>query len=132
MVGGLDPALTAAERRAQSREIDAALAAWTARRSAGEAERVLQAAGVPAHRLASTEDAADDPQLAQRGHFALLPHELHGQTVVEGPRYRLSDTPGGPIRPAPQVGEHTVQVLKEILEYSDEQITSLAASGALS
>ena len=61
-----------------------------------------------------------------------LPHALHGQTVVEGPRYRLSDTPGAPIRPAPQVGEHTARVLKEILEYSDAQITLLAASGALS
>jgi len=132
VVGGLDAALTESQRRAQSREIDAALAAWTAQRSAGEAERALQAAGVPAHRLASTEDAANDPQLAQRGHFVQLPHALHGQTVVEGPRYRLSDTPGAPIRPAPQVGEHTARVLKEILEYSDAQITLLAASGALS
>ena len=106
--------------------------AWTSERSAGEAEEALQAVGVPAHELLNSAGAAADAQLAHREHFLRLPHELHGETVVEGPRYRLSDTPGAPTAPAPMVGEHTEQVLREILGYGEEQIIALAASGALS
>ena len=131
-IEGLDATLTLPQRRDAAERIDATLAAWTAARSAVDAERALQAAGVPAHALSDTEDAANDPQLAHRGHFLRLPHPLHGKTVLEAPRYRLSETPGGPTAPAPQVGEHAAQVLGEILNYSDARIASLAAAGALS
>ena len=132
LIGGLEPNLTLPQRRDRSAELDAAIAAWSAQRSAAEAEQALQAAGVPAHALASSEDAANDPQLAHRNHFLRLPHPLHGQTIVEAPRYQLSDTPGAPAAPAPQVGQHTTQILQEILGYSDARITDLAAAGALS
>ena len=132
VIDGLDPALTLLQRRERAAQIDSAIAAWTAERSSAEAEAALQAAGVPAHGLSSTADAANDPQLAHRGHFVRLPHPLHGETVVEAPRYRLSDTPGAPTAPAPQVGEHATQILRDILNYSDAEITALAAAGALS
>ena len=132
LIGGLEQSLTLAERRGQASLIDAALERWTAQRSALEAEQALQAVGVPAHALSSSEDAARDPQLAHRGHFLRLPHPLHGETVVEAPRYQLSDTPGAPAAPAPQVGQHTEQVLREILGYDAERIATLAALGALS
>ena len=132
LIGGLEPNLTLPQRRDRSAELNAAIAAWSAQRSAAEAEQTLQAAGVPAHALASSEDAANDPQLAHRNHFLRLPHPLHGQTIVEAPRYQLSDTPAAPAMPAPQVGQHTTQILQEILGYSDARITDLAAAGALS
>lgn len=132
LIGGLDPSWTLSERRGRSHEIDAVIGDWTSQRSAAAAERALQAVGVPAHALLSSADAALDPQFAHRGHFRRLPHSLHGETVVEGPRYRLSETPGAPSAAAPQVGEHTEQVLREILGYSSERIAALAAIGALS
>ena len=129
---GLDASAPFEDRLAQRPEIDAAVGLWTGQRTAQEVEAALQAAGVSAHALSTTEDAANDPQLAHRNHFRRLPHGLHGETVVEGPRYILSETPVEPPRPAPQYGEHNELILRDVLGLSDDEIAALAASGALS
>ena len=129
---GADGSLSFEQRRQRQPDIDAALSGWTSSRSAAAVEDTLQRAGISAHRLATTEDATNDPQLAHRNHFRRLPHSLHGETVVEGPRYILSDTPIQPARPAPQYGEHNVLILKDVLGLSEAEIGELAASGALS
>ena len=128
----MDASLTFAERKQRQTEIDDALATWTSQRISDEVEATLQSAGISAHRLSTTEDAANDPQLAHRDHFRRLPHSLHGETVLESPRYIHSETPGSPVRPAPQYGEHNEQILKDVLGLSDTEIGNLAASGALS
>lgn len=128
----VEASLSFEQRRQSQGQIDAALSDWTADRSAAEIEDILQGAGIAAHRLATTEDAANDPQLAHRNHFRRLPHSLHGETVIEGPRYILSETPIEPARPAPQYGEHNLPILKQVLGLSDSEIEELAASGALS
>ncbi|RZI93649.1 MAG: CoA transferase, partial [Rubrivivax sp.] len=45
---------------------------------------------------------------------------------------RYSGTPVADPKPAPAVGQHTEEVLRETLGYSDERIAALRASGALS
>ena len=81
---GADAAMTFGQRRASRAEIDVAMSGWTSGLSVSEVEETLQGVGVSAHCLATTEDAAHDPQLAHRDHFRRLPHTLHGETVVEG------------------------------------------------
>ena len=129
---GADSALPFAARVGHQAEIDEAISRWTVQRNADDVESILQAVGISAHRLASTEDAAHDPQLAHRNHFRRLSHALHGETVVEGPRYILSDSDVGPTRTAPQYGEHNEQILRDVLGLSDGEIQNLAATGALS
>ena len=129
---GADPNLSLDERRARQAEIEATVSDWTSQRAAAAVEETLQALGISAHRLSNTEDAAADPQLAHRDHFLTLPHALHGQTVVEAPRYLHSDTPGNPTRPAPEYGEHNEQILQNILALTEAEISNLAATGALS
>ena len=120
---------TLAGRLALQDELDAAIAAWTESRTPAEGESILQAAGVPAHAVIRASSAVDDPQLVHRGHLVRVPHSLHGESVVEGSRFRLSRTPARIGQP-PAVGEHTEQVLKDILGYDDDRIAELAAAGA--
>ncbi|MPY56513.1 CaiB/BaiF CoA-transferase family protein [Streptomyces spongiae] len=121
-----DPDLAdAAGRRARQAELDAALSAWTGMRKADEAEALLLAAGIAAHVSASSADLADDPALRHRGHFVRLPHPLHGEAVVEGPRALLSDTPGVVRRAAPVLGQDNEYVLRELLGYSARRIERL-------
>jgi len=122
---------TAEQRRSAEDQVNAAIAAWTGARTAGQAEADLQAAGVPAHRAASSADFVGDPQLAHRQHLVELPHPLHGTTTVEGPRYLLSETPGRPERAAPTLGEHTDRILAEILGYDEARIAGLHEGGIL-
>jgi len=122
---------TAAGRRRRSGELDEALAGWTATRGAEEAARELRALGVPAHVSASSADFCSDPQLRHRGHLVTLPHPLFGETVVEGPRYLLSDTPGTVRSAAPTLGQHTRAVLADFLGYDEARIDGLAGAGIL-
>ncbi|WP_460438660.1 CaiB/BaiF CoA-transferase family protein [Amycolatopsis stemonae] len=131
VLGYEDSLETAAERRACSRELDVAVAAWTRRRTAEDTEAALQAVGVPAHVSSSSKDFCEDPQLRHRGHLVTLPHPRHGRTVVEGPRYLLSATPGVVTTAAPMFGQDNRQVLAELLGYDEGTIDRLTDSGVL-
>ena len=95
------------------------------------AEAALQRANVPAHRSANSRDLAEDPQIAHRGHFVQLSHPTLGQTVVEGPRYLLSESPGAVRRAAPTFGQDNEYVLTALLGLDTEQVKRLADEGVL-
>lgn len=119
-------------RRAARAEVDRAISAWCATQPARGVEQLLQQLGIPAHVAASSEDFCADPQLGHRGHLVRLPHPLYGEMVVEGPRWQLSLTPGGPRRHAPRFHEDTDQILFELLGYQATEVDALRAAGALS
>ena len=72
----------------------------------------------------------EDPQLIERGHFTAVPHASLGEVVVEGPKYRLSRTPARVGQP-PTLGQHTAEVLTDILGYDEDRMISLLISGAM-
>ncbi len=118
-------------RRAAADELEDLLSDWTRLRTPAEVEAALQASGVPAHRASASADFCADPQMLHRGHLVRLPHPTHGEVVVEGPRYLLSETPGRPRRHAPRFHEDTDHVLRDVLGYDDEQVARLRDAGAL-
>ncbi|MFV0459256.1 MAG: CoA transferase [Actinomycetales bacterium] len=128
---GLPPQWSLAERRGHADVITDALAQWICQRDGADAERILQQAGIPAHRSISSADALTDPQLLHAGHFVRLAHRLHGTAVVEAPRCRLSATPGRVRRPAPTLGQHNQEVLAEVLGYDSARIDQLIQSGVM-
>jgi crotonobetainyl-CoA:carnitine CoA-transferase CaiB-like acyl-CoA transferase len=112
-------------------ELDQLISTWCGTRDVAEVEAYLQAHGVPAHRTASSRDFVEDTQLAHRGHLVTLPHPTLGRTVVEGPRYQLTASPGRVWRAAPTIGQDNDHVLRDLLGYRDDEITALVQSGAL-
>ncbi len=120
-----------AERRTRADEIDAAVREWTATRSPADAQAVLVERGVPAHAVQNSGECAVDPQLIHLGHFVQLPHSEHGTIVVEASRMDLSATPADVRGSPPILGEHTVEVLTEVLGYDDERLGDLFGAGAL-
>ena len=109
---------------------EAAITAWTQSRTDADAESELLAGGVPAHRVADSPSMVEDPQLIERGHFTAVPHASLGEVVVEGPKYRLSRTPARVGQP-PTLGQHTTEVLTEILGYDEDRMISVLISGAM-
>ncbi|MCC6436687.1 MAG: CoA transferase [Acidimicrobiales bacterium] len=125
-----DPGLRdAAGRLARRDELDEAIAAWTTARKAGDAERLLIHAGVAAHAVNNSAECLADPQLQHRDHFLRLAHPDR-PCVVENTRFRLSRTPPEVGLP-PRVGQHTEEILRDVLGYEPGRIEALGAAGAL-
>jgi crotonobetainyl-CoA:carnitine CoA-transferase CaiB-like acyl-CoA transferase len=126
-----DPDLaTARGRLARRAELDEAVSAWTRGVTPADVQERCQAAGVAAHLVARSADALADPQLRHRCHFVELDHPLR-HSLVEDTRFRLSRTPGHPRSHAPMLGEHTFEVLSELLGYDEDRIADLAAAEVL-
>ena len=121
---------TLASRKAHEEELDSIVEAWTTGRTPEEVMARLQAAGVPAGLVATSQDLMADPQLRERGFFTLLQHPLIGPYRCPASPFKLSATPGVPQGPSPLVGQHTECVLRELLRLSDEEIAAYAAQGA--
>lgn len=116
-------------RAARRDELDTAISAWTAARRAEEAEALLVRAGVAAHAVNNSAECLADLQLQHRQHFLELAHPER-RCIVENTRFQLSRTPPRVGLP-PRVGEHTDEVLADLLGYPQERIESLRCAGAL-
>jgi len=116
------------DRRA---ELDELVAGWTAGWTPEDAVARLQALGVAAHDVQNSAQCLTDPQLAHRGHYVSIDHPFIGPVPIEGPRLRLSRTPGRVGGPGPTYGQHAEVVLSEILGYDEDQIATVAVGGGL-
>ena len=119
------------DRWAETAAADEILADWFAPRDGFEAAQELRAAGVPAYVALRASDFYADPNLVAREFFIELDHGAIGTMTFDGPVTLFSATPARPWRAGPMVGEHTQKVMSEILSFSNEEITALAATGAL-
>jgi crotonobetainyl-CoA:carnitine CoA-transferase CaiB-like acyl-CoA transferase len=120
------------ESRLASRDVlDQLIGEWTSEHDQGAIEDVLQAAGVPVHRVAGSADAFADPGVAARGHLVRVDHPELGPVPIEAPRFLLSATPAPvPAWPGPVFGQHNEEVLRGILGFSEEEFIALLTSGA--
>ncbi|MCY4516311.1 MAG: CoA transferase [Acidimicrobiaceae bacterium] len=119
------------ERRERADEIAELITAWTSQRDGVEAHDELQAAGVPAHAIADSAMMADDPQLEHRSHFRNVTHGTNGTMWVEGTRFIMSRSSDGISHGGPTYGEHTFEVLEQLLGYDPDRIAELAVAGVL-
>ncbi len=126
-----DPALVGnAARVARVDEIDAAIGAWTRVRTVTAVLEALHAAQVPAGRLYTARDIAEDPHYRARGMVETVT-SADGLTVeVPGIVPKLSATPGRITRRAPTLGEDTSAVLRGI-GITEEQEARLRELGVL-
>ena len=131
VIGCVSEYPTNAERLAAHDAIDKALAAWTTSRDAEPAMRELQAAGVPAGVVQRSSDLLADPQYAHRGFYRYLEHGEMGRIPYAGHQYRIAGYDNGPRGPAPMLGEHSFEVLTELLGLSEEELSEAFASGAI-
>jgi len=111
--------------------IDDAISSWTRPREATDVMHTLQAAGVPAGVVQTSKDLLEDPQYAHRNFYRYLQHPEMGQVPYAGHQYTISDYDNSPRGPAPMLGEHSFNVLSEILGFSDEEIGTAFANGTI-
>jgi crotonobetainyl-CoA:carnitine CoA-transferase CaiB-like acyl-CoA transferase len=84
----------------------------------------LQAARIPAAPAMNNKDLSTDPHLNSRPIFVYNEHPEVGVKQHVGIPWRLSKTPPS-VRPAPLLGQDTDYVLREVLGYSEQEVTAL-------
>ena len=119
-------------RTAHHDEIDAAITEWTSRRTKFEAMELLQGAGVPAGAVLNARELMTNEHLLARHFWDAEPVKDFATIPVQ--RYfpaRIDGHGVGARGPAPALGEHTDEVLRELLGYDDERIARLRADGVI-
>lgn len=122
-----DPELAHNEGRVRRvEELDRVIGAWTAARSIDEVLDAMTRAQVPAGRIYSAQDIAEDPHYAARENIAQIETRDGLELKVPAVLPKLSETPGSIRTTAPRLGEDTETVLRRF-GYSPEQIAALRA-----
>ena len=103
-----------AGRVARVAEIDAAIGAWTGPQHVVDVLDALNAAAVPAGRIYTAKDIAEDPHYRARGMLQRVTTAEGLSLDVPGIVPKLSLTPGAIMQRAPRLGEHTDAVLQAL------------------
>lgn len=112
-------------RYANQVELDGIIAQWTENKGKYEATALLQKAGVPASPTMNGKDLMTDPHVVARESYSYMYHPVMGRDFVTNPPWRFSETPAENKRYAPALGEHTTEILRDYLGFSDERIKEL-------
>jgi len=119
------------ERRKNQGEMWALITKFASNHTKREFMAMLNPLDVPCGPIMSTEDLANDEHIRGRDMYVELDHPQRGKWYNVGMPIKLSESPAV-IKRSPLLGEHTDEVLKDVLGYGDEQIGKLRTAGAFS
>jgi len=107
------------------------IAGWFRGQTTAEAAERLLAAGLPAGPVQNAQEIHECPHVKARGTLIDVPDPILGTVRLVGPPFKMSGSPAPVTMAAPLLGEHTADILREMLGYSDQDVTRLQAEGVL-
>ena len=87
--------------------------------------------GVPCGPINAMDKVVSHPQVQAREMITRIAHQITGEVEVPGVPIKLSETPGDVDAPAPSLGEHTTQVLTELLKMRPGEVEQLKRDGII-
>jgi formyl-CoA transferase len=111
--------------------IFATIEQWTMTKTKFEAMDILNKLDIPCGPILSMKELAHEPSLRTTGTVVEVDHPTRGTYLTVGNPIKLSDSPPD-VRRSPLLGEHTDEVLRDVLRYSEKEIGDIKASGAIS
>ena len=122
---------TNVERTANHSELFPILSEIMRQRTTDEWIDALENIGVPCGPINTIDKVVNHPQVQARNMITQVIHQMTGAVEVPGLPIKLSDTPGDVDIPAPNLGEHTIEVLTDVLKMSAEDVEQLRQEGII-
>jgi formyl-CoA transferase len=121
---------TPPERLNKLNEIFARIEEWTMTKTKYEVMDICNPLNIPVGPILSTKEIMDDDGLRETGTIVDVDHPERGKYVSVGCPIKLSDSSVEVTR-SPLLGEHTTEILQDVLGYSGEALEKVIASGAV-
>lgn len=111
-------------------EVFARIELWTMQRTKFEAMDVFNEHDVPCGPILSMKEIAEDESLRQTGTVVEVDHPARGPYLTVGNPIKMSDSLTEVTR-SPLLGEHTDEILRDVLGFSEREIHDVRTSGAV-
>jgi len=121
---------TPVARLPRLKTIFATIEEWTTTKTKFEATAILSAYNIPCGPILSMKEIAEDESLRQSGTIVEVDHPGRGKYLTVGNPIKLSDSPTV-VERSPFLGEHTEEILRDVLKLDERRIRDIEASGAL-
>src|SRR5579871_6516948 len=103
---------------------------WTKTKTKFEVMDICNKYDIPVGPILSMKELAEEPSLRATGTVVEVDHPVRGKYLTVGNPVKMSDSITE-VRRAPLLGEHTEEILTEVLGYSAEEVAALKSSGAI-
>lgn len=111
-------------------EVFEAIEQWTMTKTKYEVMEICNPLDIPVGPILSMQELSEEPSLRETGTIVEVEHPTRGKYLTVGNPVKLSDSPSEVSR-SPLLGEHTGQILQEVLGYSAEEVSELREAGAV-
>jgi formyl-CoA transferase len=111
-------------------EVFGAIEEWTVTKTKFEVMDICNEYGIPVGPILSFKELAEEQSLRATGTIVEVEHPERGKYLSVGNPVKLSDSPVEVVR-SPLLGEHTHEILCDVLQYSDKEIRGIRESGAI-
>jgi formyl-CoA transferase len=91
---------------------------------------ILNQYDIPCGPILSMKEIAEDRSLFATGTLVEVDHPTRGKYITVGNPIKLSDS-ASDVQRSPLLGEHTQEILRDVLGFADSQVEEIEASGAL-
>ena len=121
---------TPAARLPHLNEIFARIEQWTMTKNKFEVMEICNPLDIPCGPILSMKELAEEPALRATGTVVEVDHPTRGKYLTVGNPVKLSDSPSE-VERSPLLGEHTDEIMRDVLGYSDEEVAAAHESGAV-
>ncbi len=111
-------------------EVFGAIEVWTMTKTKFEVMDICNGLDIPVGPILSMKELAEEQSLRDTGTIVEVDHPTRGKYLSVGNPVKLSDSPSE-VLASPLLGEHTDEILRDVLDYSKEEIEEIRASGAV-
>jgi len=127
-----DPEMNSQPARLKNRERTNGLVTQCLQaKSADEWAKYLGEGGIPCGLVKTLDEVVTDPQVVHREMVQTIEHPVSGPIRQFGIAPKLGKTPGQIRRPPPLLGQHTEELLGELLGYDSNRIAALERDGVI-